>query len=273
MSDGTDNEKLFQLIDEALLRSQDDCVHNLFNSVGSSAKSAGIEFNGEAVLEYFWHLARIGAVAVPGDALHAKTFRIPSLLLTERGRRLLEKRELSPHNPSKYLSAVQRRVSQVDDVALSYLTEAVEAWRSGLNRSSAVMLGCACEKLVLILAKAIAGADFNPWSGRIAAKLKKRVFISDLFGNVREALMDLRGQKKLPGELGDALDRKVSAIFDHARGLRNQTGHPTGEVVSAEDAEAGLLLFPGFYELVDKLISHISMQAVTSGNNKEDNNG
>jgi hypothetical protein len=56
-------------------------------------------------------------------------------------------------------------------------------------------------------------------------------------------------------ELADALDRKLAAIFDHARGLRNQSGHPSGDDVTAEDAEAGLLLFPGFCDLVDKLIT------------------
>ena len=40
--------------------------------------------------------------------------------------------------------------------------------------------------------------------------------------------------------------------------VRNQSGHPTGEDVSAEDAEAIPLLFPGFYEVVDKLIAELS---------------
>jgi hypothetical protein len=151
----------------------------------------------------------------------------------------LEKGELSPHNPSKYLAAVRRRVAKPDEIALSYLSEAVEAWRCGLSCSSAVMLGCACERLVLGLAVALAAAGHEPWSSKVAAELKKRVFISDLFEAVRDALMHLASQKMLPRELTDALDRKLSAIFDHARGLRNQSGHPTGEEVSAENTEAG----------------------------------
>lgn len=135
------------------------------------------------------------------------------------------------------------------------------------------MLGCACERLVLILAETVAGENINPWSQRIAAKLSKRVFISDLFDGVKDALMQLRSEKKLPRELGDALDRKLSAIFDHARGLRNQAGHPTGEVVSAEDAEAGLLLFPGFYELVDELVSHVGVQEAGASDTEADDSG
>ena len=171
---------------------------------------------------------------------------------------MLERGETSPHDPSKYMAAVRRRVAQPDEVALSYLAEAVEAWRSGLNRSSAVMLGCACERLVLLLAEAVAADKTLPGADKIGKAIEGRVFVSSLFGEIRSTLASLKSNKKLPKELGDALDRKLSAIFDHARGLRNQSGHPTGEEVSAEDAEAGLLPFPGFCELVDKLVVQLA---------------
>jgi hypothetical protein len=252
------------MVEEALLAGQEDCVHNLFNGVASRAKSAGIEFDGAVVLEYFWDLARIGAVAVPGDALGVKAFTMPSMLLTARGRALLEKGEQSPHNPSKYLAALRRHVAKPDEVALSYLAEAVEAWRCGLNRSSAVMLGCACERLVLLLAEAIAADKVLPGAGKIGKAIEGRVFVSPLFEEIRTTLMSLKGNKNLPKELGEALDRKLFPIFDYARGLRNQSGHPTGEQVSAGDAEAGLLLFPGFCELVHKIVGALSKAETVS---------
>ena len=244
-------EELQRLLDQVLLSEQEKSVHNLFNTLASRAKSAGVQFDGPLVLEYFWNLARIGAVAVPGDALNALPFEMPRFVLTDRGRALLEKGERSPHNPTRYMAAVKARAPQHDEVTLSYLDEAAEAWRCGLHRSSAVMLGCACERLVLLLAEAIAANDTLPGAGKIAQALQGRVFVSPLFEEVRATLMQLK--KKLPRRLGEALHRKLSAIFDHARSLRNQSGHPTGEEVSAEDAEAGLLLFPGFYQLVDEL--------------------
>ena len=125
----------------------------------------------------------------------------------------------------------------------------------GLSRSSAVMLGCACERLVLLLAEALTTNAVQPFAQKIRAKLESRVFISGLFNDVREALKVLQGQDKIPREIADALDRKMTPIFDYARGLRNQSGHPTGVAVSSEDAEAGLLLLPGFFELMSKLIA------------------
>jgi hypothetical protein len=257
---GNDDPKLQlqRLVDQALLSGQDDSPHNLFNGIYAHARSANIPFDAAVVLEYFWHLCRIGAVAVPGEGIGILPFKLPRMLLTERGRRLLGAGESSPHDPSRYVNGVRKRIAMPDDVVISYLQESVEAWRCGLNRSSAVMLGCACERLVLLLAGAIAVGKCPPWSAQLDKKLKTRVFISDVFDDVRDAILSLRDQKKLPKALGDALDRKLSAIFDHARGLRNQSGHPTGEDVAGEDAEAGLLLFPGFYELVDKLIQAVN---------------
>ena len=258
MSEHSTHDQLRRLVDGTLLAGQADCVHNLFNAVASKTKHVGIEFDGAVVLEYFWQLARTGVVAVPGAGIQMLPFQMPKLLLTERGRKFLESHEHSPHDTNRYIAEVRRRIVNLDEVVLSYLVEAVEAWQSGLNRSSAVMLGCACERIVLLLAETIAENAELPGADKIGKALDGRVFVSPLFEEVRSTLAILKSGKKLSRELADALDRKLSAIFDHARGLRNKSGHPTGEDVSAEDAEAGLLLFPGFYELVDKIIMELA---------------
>jgi len=257
-------DRLHRIVDEALLAGGGDCVHNFFLGVYSQANTEGVPFDAAVLLEYWSDLVRTGIVAVPGDQISATPFVIRRLLLTTRGRHLLENRDASPHNPSKYLAAARRRVSNPDDIALSYLGEAVEAWRCGLYRSSAVMLGCACERLVLLLAEAISGNRALPGFEKLAKSLSGRVFISALFEEIRVTLTRLKSDRKLPTELGDAIDRKLSAVFDHARGLRNDSGHPTGEAISADDAEAGLLLFPGFYSLVDHLISHLQLAGTDS---------
>jgi hypothetical protein len=252
------NDKLCRIVDAVLLAGV-KTVHDLVAAVAHKANLSGVQFDGDVVLEYFWGLARIGAVAVPGDSLQILPVTMPRLLLTPRGRMLLEKGEHSPHNPSKYLNAVSTRVSKPDEIAISYLKEAVEAWRCGLNRASAVMLGCACERLVLLLAEDIAADDKLPGAEKIRNAMQGRVFVSVLFEDIRATLATLKKDKKLPQELSEALDRKISAIFDHARGLRNQSGHPTEAEISADDAEAGLLLFPGFFELMDKIIAQLHL--------------
>lgn len=258
----SDKETMKRLLEEILLHNPPDSVPGVFSSLIEGCKSKGIEFDGAAALEYWWSLARLGVVAVPGAWLNEMSITYGpqprKLVVTERGKKLLGRGEQSPHDPPKYLDAVRRRVEKPDEIAMTYLDEAVGAWFAGLYRASAVMLGCACERLVLMLAEEIACANVPPWSAKIEKKLKTaRIGVSEVFDEVRQCLTQLADEKKLSGALGDAIDRKLSPIFEHARGLRNKSGHPTGADVTSEEAEASLLFFPGFYALVADLCKYL----------------
>ncbi len=252
---------LRKIIDEILLEGQADSAHNVFNLAGHRANERGVPFDGRAALEYWWELARVGVVALPGDKLASTIHPVPSLVVTDRGRKLLGGGRLSPHDEARYLAAIRERIADPDAVTLAYLAEAIGGWRAGLCRSSAVMLGCACERLILLLAHRIAGATLPPWSSRLARSLGRKAptSVSTVYEDVRSALTASAGAGKLPGHLSDGLDRRLSAIFDHARRLRNEQGHPVDKPISAEDAEAGLLLFPGFYTFVDEVSKSIQL--------------
>jgi len=264
-SDST-REAIKRLIEDMLLHHPPDNAEKFINAVRNQCDAKGIDFDAAATIEYWWHLSRLGVVAQLGQRIDFfQGQKFPTTIVTERGRRLLERGEKSPHDPPRYLNAVRQRVQNPDDIALGYLDEAVGAWSAGLYRASAVMLGCACERLVLILAKHIADADITPWSNRVQKALGGApVGVSKLFDLIRKCLIQLPENKQLPGALADALDRKLTPIFEHARGLRNKSGHPTGIDVSADEAEAGLLLFPGFYEFVDGLCRHLSAMQTKS---------
>jgi hypothetical protein len=216
-------------------------------------------FVAEIAFGYWWLLVRIGAIVPIGQIGELPDLpQFALMVLTDRGRRLLEQGENSPHDPSRYLENVRKHVQSPDDVALGYVNDAVGAWSAGLNRASAVMLGCACERLTIILGKHIIHASIPPWSEKVRKMLDNHVVAaSRLLDLVRGCLNQLPEEKRLPLALADALDRRLFAIFDHARLLRNESGHPTGRDVSSEEAEAGLLLFPGFYAFVDGLCKHL----------------
>ncbi|MBI5722478.1 MAG: hypothetical protein HZA50_00860 [Planctomycetes bacterium] len=256
------NDTMKRLLEDILLHNPPDSVSGVFDKLICTCKNKGIEFDAAAALEYWWSLARLGVVAVPGANLNEQAVSSGTqpckLVVTERGKKLLERGEQSPHDPPKYLAAVRRRVESPDEITITYLNESIGAWVAGLYRASAVMLGCACERLVLMLAGEIASANLPPWSDKIRKKLKGTIVgVSELFDVVRDCLAQLSNEKKLPGTLGDAIDRKLSPIFEHARSLRNKTGHPTGVDVTSEDAEASLLLFSGFHGLVSDLCKNL----------------
>ena len=256
----SNEESLHRIVDDVLLGGHVDSVHNFFDTVQRRAEADRLEYNQTAVLTYWWDLARLGMIALPGGKLGAGLLSSLEVVLTERGRALLQRGEESPHDPDRYLRRVRERVPAPDETALTYLAEAVTSWRAGVNRASAVMLGCSCERLILRLAEALQGRDLPPWSDRSGRALsggRRPASISEVFEIVRDALMHLSTVGGFPGDLRDALDRKLTAVFEHARGLRNRSGHPTGDPVTADDAQAGLLLFPGFHEFVSRLESEL----------------
>ena len=146
MSDKENTDALRRMMDKMVLAIEDGRtrlvnVSNFFGDLLQRCPPEGIHYDDRAALEYWWHLARIGVIAVPGDTIggaFANKHRM--LTLTDRGRALLERGESSPHYPPKYLEAVRKRISSADDIAMTYLDEAVGAWSAGLYRSSAVML-------------------------------------------------------------------------------------------------------------------------------------
>lgn len=229
----------------------------LFRAAEHYAQRDGWRFDWSAALEYWWELARIGAVALLGGGGGSSYAQAPQFILTTHGRRLLERGDSSPHDETRYLSALRRRVVSPDAVALSYLKEGIAAWRAGLYRSSVVMVGCACERLIVILAEAVAVANVPPFSADVAKLLSpgKPTGISQIFDKVHKALSALGGDRRVSGDLTDAIERRLTPMFERTRWLRNKSGHPTGADVPEEEAEAGLLLFPDYCEYVSRWIA------------------
>jgi hypothetical protein len=212
-----------------------------FQSLAQRVSTEHAVWDEDAMIDHWSWLQRVGAIVLTGmqgTVQHCPngTKPVAGCYVTSRGRALMEKGDVSPHNPARFYAKIRDKVASTDEVVMTR----------------------ACEKLILLLAQSLSETDTSPWSDKLAKYLKRAngspVSISSVFQNVREALLCLAGEKKLPPKLADALDRKLTAIFEHTRALRNAAGHPTADEISSDDAEATLLLFPGFYFFTDELV-------------------
>jgi hypothetical protein len=259
-----------ELVDRALRQHSADAgtVESVMSEVFAAAQWQKIPVGPafwRVVLEYWWTLARSGAVALSGGPAPSVP-HFPHFVVTDLGRWMLQETTASPHDWAKYEAAVRIKVGEPDPVVSVHLGESVRAFNASLYRSSAVMLGCAVEQLIILLAEAIVVARLPAPADKLRGKLESSgVGISAIYDDVRTVLGHATDDGKLPRELADVLDRRLTSLFDHARVLRNKSGHPTGEEVTADEALSGLLLFPDFYEFVDKLIAVMRALAPAGG--------
>jgi len=270
----SNSETVTRIMDDILLntRMNPQTSSTFFSTLAGRVSHENTDWDVDVIVEHWSWLKRTGVIVSLGPESSNRIYpptgtgKLEEFYVTPRGRKLLATGEASPHNPVRFDAKIRSQISSPDDIVMTYVDEAVGAWAAGLNRAAAVMIGCACERLILLLAQSLTAAEIDPWSERIGSLLAKAakspVSISKVFQKVREALLDLAGQKELPKGIADALDRKLTPIFEYARGLRNKSGHPTAVEVSHEDAEAGLLLFPGFYIFIGSVIKTLGEKGV-----------
>ena len=261
-----DAYSLTRIMDDMLLNTKfnSQTPMQFFQSFAHRVSTEQAVWVEDTIIDHWSWLQRVGAIVLTGmqsgtgPYWPTGTKSVAEFYVTSRGRALLEKGDISPHNPARFYTKIQDKVASTDEVVMTYLDEGVGAWAAGLNRAAAVLVGCACEKLIILLAQSLSETDTPPWSDKLAKDLdrtnKSPVSISSVFEKVRNALLDPATKKKLPPKLADALDRKLTPIFEHARALRNAAGHPTADKISRDDAEATILLFPGFYFFTDELV-------------------
>jgi len=261
----TDTCSLTRIMDDMLLntRFSPQTPTQFFQSFAQRASIEHLTWDEDLIINHWSWLQQVGAIVLTGISgtiqyCPTGTKPVAGFYVTSRSRTLLERGDVSPHNPERFYTKIRSKVASTDEVVMTYLDEGVGAWATGLNRAAVVMIGCACEKLILLLAKSISETGISPWSDDLTQYLEREnkppVSISSIFKKVREALLSLTREKKLPSRLVDALDRKLTPIFEHTRALRNMAGHPTADLISSDDAEATILLFPGLYFFTDELI-------------------
>ena len=208
-----------------------------------------------AVLTLWYDLFRMGMVA-PGFNLMNPD--LPFVHVTDAGRKALENVSRDPSNPDGYLSHL-RSQGFGDPIAVSYIEEAVLDYTSGCHKSVAVMVGCATERLVLIVRDELVDG-FNRQSRAVPTNL------SDWrYKTVRDAISaELDANRQ---HMEQRLKEAYSAFWlpqtEQPRLYRNDAGHPQSIApVTPETVHSNLLIFPELAKLVTALVAWIKAHYV-----------
>ncbi len=187
--------------------------------------------------EVFWDLFRQGIITL-GSANVSDAF--PYFRVSTYGKKFLEQNQ-SPyffHDVSTYEAVIRQNIPDIDEVTLLYLKEAMQTFMSGCFLSSSVMLGVAAEHSFEKLLETITG---NPKYKPVYRNVnKERSILPKL--NKFKTILD-RQTRELPPEIREDLDTSFSGIIATIRNFRNDSGHPSGKILSREQCYILLQLF------------------------------
>lgn len=190
----------------------------------------------ETFLEVFWDLFRQGIITLGSDASNPE---FPFFRVSAFGRRILEGGDSHFfHDVSSYEAVLRRELPGLDLITLLYLKEAMQAFLAGCVLSSSVMLGVATEHAFMQLLEAIESGSPHAatFKGLMAEHTLLRRF--NKFRRILEQNLPL-----LQTSTREDLDTNFGGILSLIRTFRNESGHPSGKIISRDQAYVLLHLF------------------------------
>jgi len=203
----------------------------------------------ETVREAFWELFRQGVIMIGADDANQK---FPFFSVTTYGKRVLDGAD--PYfffDAESYENRIRQEIPDIDDTTLVYLKEAMQAFRAGCIFSCSVMLGVATEHAFLTLMETI---DNNPAHAATYASVSQVWMILTKVNRFKTILDQNLGS--LPRDVREDLDVHFSSILSVIRNYRNQSGHPTGKIISREQAYVLMQLFIPYCKKIYQLCDH-----------------
>ena len=202
----------------------------------------------ETYLEVFWDLFRQGIIIL---GLNDDNPNFPFCRISNFGRKIIEQEDVYFfHDLSSYEALIRENIPDVDELTLFYLKEAMQAFIVGCRLSSAVMLGVTLEYTLDALYDTIGK---NATYASHFAKVSQERTLLKRFTKFRNRLYEIK--KDLPKDLQEDLDTNLDMVVSLIRNYRNESGHPSGKVLSREQCYVNLQLFvpccAKIYELKD----------------------
>jgi len=220
---------------------------NFLISVGTAfAKREGKEvdphniyLNGEEkeiLLEVFWDLFRQGIITL---GVNDNSREFPWFRITGLGKKIIQNQSgYFFHDISSYEELIKSEIPSINEITLLYLKESMQAFQSGCLLSATVMLGVASEHTFNLLLEEI---QKNTHWKTIFSKTTEEKGALRKINKFKKILEGHMGD--LPQEIKEDLDTQFSGIISIIRNFRNDSGHPTGKIVSREQVFVLLQLF------------------------------
>ena len=192
--------------------------------------------DGDLFLEVFWELFRQGIITLGSNDANRQ---FPHFRLSEFGSRIINNQQAYFfHDVASYRRVVEEEIPNIDSVTLIYLQEAMQAFKSGCILSATVMIGVATEHTFSLMLEAVENNARHQNTYKSA--IKERTILKRV--NRFKTILD-RNINSFTPEIKEDLETHFLGILSIIRTYRNQSGHPTGQIIGREQAYVLLQLF------------------------------
>lgn len=239
---------------QALMKAVADVFHrrenssdNLYSSIPRSMITLS-SADRELFLEVFWDLFRQSVITL---GLNDSNREFPFFRISTFGKNILEGHEAYFfHDVSTYANVIITEIPNINQITSLYLREAMQAFKAGCILSATVMLGVAAEHTFLLMIEAI--EKNTKWAPLFNSVGQQKSLLAKInkFKNVLD-----QHQRDIPGEIKEDVDTQFAGIIAVIRTFRNQSGHPTGKIISREQAYILLQLFVPYCKKMYQLIN------------------
>jgi hypothetical protein len=186
--------------------------------------------------DVFWDLFRQGIITL---GYNTNNEEYPWFRVSYLGKKILDNQSIYYfHSVDTFEKILRENVPGIDEVTVVYLKEAMQSYLQGCVLSATVMLGVATEhSFDLLLDDVLANEQYsstfsNVFSERTALQRLNK------FKNILPQI-----SRDLPKEVKEGLETDMIAIMETIRNFRNESGHPSGKIISKEQVFILLQLF------------------------------
>jgi hypothetical protein len=177
----------------------------------------------------------------------------PFFHVTPFGHKYLEQMASHFLDPDGYVRYLRALVPAVDATVLQYTQESARAFRAQLWFASAVMLGAASERTVLLLLEAIRDTTPNHPEKAKLTKLLEQPRLGEIFKVIQARIAAEIKASSLPYSVHQGCTEHLLSLSEMIRVHRNEAVHPAAAKVDRQKAFIALQTFPEALRVIEEL--------------------
>ncbi|MFC1900069.1 hypothetical protein ACFLYN_00590 [Chloroflexota bacterium] len=236
--------------ERGLFPSQEDC-----ESIGTDYRYySDMQLNPKdklTISEVIWDLIQ-ERVLTPGISADNS---YPHFRLTEFGKEVISHSAPHYYDPDGYMESLKSIVPNLDSIIEQYILESINCYRRQLFFASAVMIGAAAEKSILLMLEAISGYISDEKMKSKVSLLLERPNLPEIFEAINECINPMIKTKTIPYSVHKGCEEHLLSLFEMIRVQRNDAIHPITGEVSREKVFLSLQTAPVALESVNNFIN------------------